>query len=84
MRSSHFYEEMELDTGEQHLVRLIINLFLAALPASRFVRIHRSHIVNLSYIERFEGQSLKLSGRTIPASNWQRRQLLERLPDLGA
>ena len=82
--SSHVYVEIEMHAGEQHLVRLTMNQILEALPASRFVRIHRSHIVNLSYIERFDGRYLKLNGRTIPVSKSQRRQLLERLPHLGA
>jgi DNA-binding LytR/AlgR family response regulator len=81
--SSHVYVEIEMQGGEQHLVRLTMSQILEALPTSRFVRIHRGHIVNLSYVERFDGRYLKLHGHSIPVSKGQKQQLLERLPHLG-
>lgn len=81
--SSHVYVEIEMQGGEQHLVRLTMSQILEALPTSRFVRIHRGHIVNLSYVEQFDGRYLKLHGHSIPVSKGQKQQLLERLPHLG-
>lgn len=81
--SSHVYVEIEMQDGQRHLVRSSMSQILESLPDSRFVRIHRSHIVNISYVERFDGRYLKLHGQSIPVSKSQKHHLLERLPRLG-
>lgn len=52
----------------------------AALPAERFLRVHRSFLVNLARIERVDGSALEIGGREVPVSRSMRAVLVERLP----
>ena len=45
-----------------------------AMPAPRFVRVHRSFIVNLDKVRLIERNSIILSGRCIPVSDSYRRR----------
>lgn len=51
----------------------------ALLPSDRFMRIHRSWIVNLKRIERVEGNSLVLDGERLPVGKTYRKAVFERL-----
>jgi hypothetical protein len=69
----------------RHLARLTLNEFEQSLDPARFIRIHRSRIVNIERIERAEpagGGRLLLhmeDGEAIPASRTGSRLLRERL-----
>lgn len=52
----------------------------ASLPAERFVRVHRSFLVNLARIDRIEGNLITVGAREVPVSRTLRAALLERLP----
>jgi DNA-binding LytR/AlgR family response regulator len=52
----------------------------SSLPADRFVRVHRSFLVNLARIERLEGHLLVVGGKEVPVSRSLRAALLDRLP----
>ncbi|HET7436705.1 MAG TPA: LytTR family DNA-binding domain-containing protein [Thermoanaerobaculia bacterium] len=54
----------------------------ASLPPDRFLRVHRSFVVNLGRIERLDGATLDVRGRAVPVSRNARNALLERLPRL--
>jgi two-component system, LytTR family, response regulator len=70
---------------ERHLARLTLAEFEAALDPSRFLRIHRSHIVNVARIVRAEpagGGRLLLhmaNGETIAASRNGSKRLRDRM-----
>lgn len=49
------------------------------LPESRFFRIHRSYIVNLSHIDEIGGNNVVISGRTLPLSKNLRTGLFTHL-----
>jgi DNA-binding LytR/AlgR family response regulator len=38
------------------------------LPEKRFIRVHKSFIVNASFIETIEGNMIKVDGKMIPVS----------------
>ncbi len=71
--------------GGRHLARLTLNEFEQSLDPRRFIRVHRSRIVNIERIERAEpagGGRLLLhmeDGEAIPASRTGSRLLRERL-----
>jgi len=50
------YSEVYLATGERALLLKPLNDWERQLPAKQFVRIHRSAIVNLAFVERVENQ----------------------------
>lgn len=49
------------------------------LPKDRFMRIHKSYIVAVKYIEMIEGNMLKISGEKIPIGGSYKNALLNRL-----
>ena len=49
------------------------------LPKDRFIRVHKSYIVAIRYIEMIEGNMLKIKGETIPIGGNYRNDLLDRL-----
>lgn len=49
------------------------------LPGDRFMRIHKSYIVAVKYIEMIEGNMLKISGEKIPIGGSYKNALLDRL-----
>jgi DNA-binding LytR/AlgR family response regulator len=52
----------------------------ASLPSDRFLRVHRSFIVNLARIERVDGTAIEIGGREVPVSRGMRAALVGRLP----
>lgn len=48
------YSEVTTAAGKRHLVRMSLGEFQQRLDARRFVRVHRSSIVNLDHLERLE------------------------------
>jgi two-component system LytT family response regulator len=67
------YSEVYLATGERALLLKPLNDWERQLPQKNFVRIHRSAIVNLAFVERVENQfnysyQVFLSGESKPVS----------------
>ncbi len=56
------YSEVTTATGSRHLVRLSLGEFESRLDQTRFVRVHRSGIINLTKLDRLEPAG---SGRLI-------------------
>lgn len=53
------------------------------LPQSKFLRVHRSYIVNISYIDSFIGNMLCIGKDRIPVSKQHRSDIIARLNILG-
>jgi len=49
------------------------------LPENRFLRIHRSYIVNLSHIDEIGGTHLVVASRSLPLSKNMRTELFRHL-----
>ena len=62
-----------------YLTKRSISEIEEMLPAERFLRVHRSYVVNLAHIRRIEGNLLSVGGREIPVSRTLRGTLLNRL-----
>ena len=69
----------------QHRVRQTLTAFEARLPADRFVRVHRSELVNLAHVERLMGSThgdgivVLRDGSAVVLSRTCRAGFLERL-----
>ncbi len=53
------------------------------VPPQHFVRIHRSHIVNLNYVKEIEGNTVRLEEHTLSVSKRMREAFIRRLADHG-
>lgn len=51
-------------------------------PAQRFVRVHRSFIINIDYVQSLEDNSLLIKDKYIPVGQTYMRGLLQRLNKL--
>ena len=53
--------------------------FEALLPPERFLRIHKSYIVNLDKVERYNSKVIELDNQQLPLSRNRKAQLIEAL-----
>ena len=64
---------------DKYLLREKLGAFLATLPASSFIRVHRRFVVNLQKIEIIGSGFLTLIGHEIPVSATYKDALMERV-----
>lgn len=57
------------------LVLSTMKAFIEKLPQEKFLRIHKSYIVNLEKIEKFSSARVEVTGKQIPLSRYKKLQL---------
>jgi len=71
---------VKLVTENDSLVVLsTMKAFEALLPEDRFLRIHKSYIVNLDKVERYNSRGIELENQQLPLSRNRKSQLVEAL-----
>lgn len=71
---------VKLVTEHDSLVVLsTMKAFEALLPSERFLRIHKSYIVNLDKVERYNSKVIELDNQQLPLSRNRKAQLVEAL-----
>jgi DNA-binding LytR/AlgR family response regulator len=83
LRSAHVYTDIHMVHGEVHSVRCSLSRLEEQLDASRFVRTHRSFVVNLGHVEAMSSDGLTLQDGAVPVSAGYRKTVRERLQQLG-
>jgi len=76
INSQHVYIEISTLQGKKLLVRTSINEYLKLLPTF-FIKVHRSYVINIHYIDEIITQSVILKGVTIPVAREYRKGLSE-------
>jgi DNA-binding LytR/AlgR family response regulator len=66
---------------ERHIVHSTMKAFVAKLPES-FLRVHKSHIINLKKVKKLEDNTIELADKKIPVSRNNKKILIERLAQL--
>jgi len=61
------------------LVLSTMKAFIQKLPEDKFLRIHKSYIVNLNKIQKFSSAKVEVDGQQIPLSRYKKVQLEEAL-----
>lgn len=71
---------VKLVTEQESLVVLsTMKSFAKLLPNERFMRIHKSYIVNLDKIERYNSKAVEIEGELLPLSRNKKSELVEAL-----
>ncbi len=75
------YTKIHLKTGKPLLSSNSIGHFNKLLESSNFYLVHKSHLINLSYIEKYlnEGYVILTGNKKIPVSRNRRQEFLEQL-----
>ncbi|MET6990865.1 LytR/AlgR family response regulator transcription factor [Sediminicola arcticus] len=74
---------IKLITKERNVIVLsTMKAFDEKLPKDKFLRIHKSYIVNLEKIERFNSKIVEVHGRELPISRHKRPRLEKVLKNL--
>lgn len=73
------YVKIHTVNNERHLTKRSLSEFEELLPATQFVKVHRSFLVAFDYIQSLEGNLLSLPGHTVQVSRQHRSGLLERM-----
>jgi DNA-binding LytR/AlgR family response regulator len=71
---------IKLVTNEGNIVILsTMKSFEKQLPEDKFLRIHKSYIVNLEKVEKFNSKNIEVDGRQVPLSRNKKNELMEAL-----
>jgi len=65
--------------GKSYKTHLRLKDIYEMLPQDEFMQVHRSFIVQLSKIDKVDGEVIEVNGRTIPVSRTYLSELYERL-----
>ncbi len=69
-------------TGRMYTIYTTLKTVESRLPASEFLRVHRSFIVRLDRIENIDAGNLQIADKIIPVSNTYRPALMARIQTL--
>ena len=73
------FVKCHLASGRVLLTAETLKQLESQLPASRFVRVHKSYLVHLPSIERLSGNVLRVGGRELPVGSTYRQEVLRHL-----
>lgn len=65
--------------AKSYLVRDILKGFEEKLPAEKFLRVHKSFLVNLDYIASFNAKKINLGETNVPIRRGLYRELMEKM-----
>lgn len=76
LQADHVYVRVHLSDRPSLVLRSSLSELLSQLPAEQFVQIHRSYVVNLQRVTRYEREHLYLSDTELPLSRSRREAVL--------
>ena len=53
--------------------------FVAQLPPERFMRIHKSYIINIDKVDKYNSRNIEIDGEKIPLSRHKKAELIDAL-----
>ena len=69
---------MRIHTNTQRIVsRLALQRLEELLPAAKFIRIHRTYIVNIDAVQKIEGNLLHIGKEQLPVSKGKREEFMQ-------
>jgi two-component system LytT family response regulator len=79
LESRDDYVKIHLADGKFVMSKITTKAMQEKLPADRFVRIHRSFIVNKAYVSQIAATSVRLGGVELPIGKNYKKEVQERL-----
>ena len=78
VKSAHVYAEVYHKNGKMHVVRESLNKITNKLN-QQFIRVHRSYIVNVDFLEQIENETLIVNGLQIPIGETYKKDLMKKI-----
>jgi DNA-binding LytR/AlgR family response regulator len=69
------YTRICTKSGKEYIISSTLKVIESKLPVQLFVRIHKSFIINIDFIETIEGNSLEINQKSIPIGKAYRSDL---------
>lgn len=77
-------EYVRIHTLDKKIITLLsLSALEQKLPTSRFLRVHRSYIINYQHIDAYHNNTLEINGQNIPVGQSYKPQLMEILAQKG-
>ena len=73
------YVKLIMDNSDAVVVLATMKSFEQQLPSERFLRVHKSYIVNLKKVEKYNSRNIEIEGDQIPVSRHKKTALSEAL-----
>jgi len=73
------YVKLIMDNSDAVVVLATMKSFEQQLPSDRFLRVHKSYIVNLKKVEKYNSRNIEIEGDQIPVSRHKKTALSEAL-----
>jgi DNA-binding LytR/AlgR family response regulator len=80
LKSDHVYTEIFLKNEAVKVFRIGLNTIMEKLP-EKFVRVHRSYIINYDYITKINTSSITINSETIPVGAKYKQSLFNKVSD---
>jgi len=68
-----------MDNSDAVVVLATMKSFESQLPSDRFLRVHKSYIVNLKKVERYSSRNIEIENEQIPVSRHKKNALSDAL-----
>jgi len=78
LKAENVYTKIFTKT-KKYLPRISLTQLLQQLPGNQFLKVHRSFVVNLKFIDRISGDYLVLGDEKVPISRTKKAEILEML-----
>jgi len=78
IKSDHVYMEINMVDKKKYTIRGSLSEVLSKLD-DKFIRVHRSFIINTNYLQQIDQSSLKIGNVLIPIGKKYRQTILEKL-----
>lgn len=77
------YSCIHFRDGNKMMVSINLTNIMKDLPTEKFMRIHRSYIVNIGNIESIAGNCVRMNGQYIPIGREYRKDFFQRFSFVG-
>lgn len=67
------------ENKQKHIIHSTLKNMLAKMPTDKFIRIHRSFVINLDYISEIQDKSVLFLDRNLPIGASYKENLMKRL-----